>query len=139
MRGHIVKNNMHLDPVRKTRCYLVQKGGELLGPMAGGGLTNDRAGCDIKSRQQTGGSVPLVIMRPRCRLAGFHRQWGLGASQGLDLGFLIHREDNGMIRWVHIKANNIGELVLKVRIARDLEGSHLMRRQLVFLENIEHG
>jgi hypothetical protein len=46
--------------------------------------------------EQGGGTVPLVVVSHRAQAAALERQARLGAGEGLDLAFLIDRQDHGM-------------------------------------------
>src|SRR4030095_7202335 len=68
-------------------------------------------GSHIQSGKQGGSSMPLVIMaettqRPSAR----NLQVSLSSLQRLDMRFLIHRQDQGVVGRIQIKANNVGRL-----------------------------
>src|SRR5512134_1109347 len=74
-------------------------------------------GSHIQSGKQRGSAVPLVIMaettqRPSAR----NLQVSLSSLQGLDMRFLIHRQDQGVVGRIQIQANNVGRLGGKLRI-----------------------
>ena len=77
---------------------------------------------DMQGGKERGGAMALVIMRHRAAATGLQRQAGLRAIQGLDLAFLIHAEDDGMLGRVQIQAHHILQLVLEVRISTELKG-----------------
>ena len=66
--------------------------------------------------------MPLVIVRHRAAATGLEAQAGLRAIQRLDLAFLIHAEDDGMLGRVQRQAHHILQLVLEVRIPAELKG-----------------
>ena len=55
-------------------------------------------------------------------LAWAQRQQGLGAIEGLNLGFLVHTENHGMLRRVHVQPDDVACLVHEVRVRREFEG-----------------
>ena len=57
-----------------------------------------------------------VIMGVSFSPAWTHRQQRLGALQCLNLAFFIHAENDGILRWTHIKADHIAHLLEKKRI-----------------------
>ena len=61
-------------------------------PVALQALADDRAVEHVQRREQGGGAVALVVMGHGAGAAFLHRQAGLGAVEGLDLAFLIHRK-----------------------------------------------
>ena len=62
-----------------------------------------------------------------------HRQAGLGAVKGLDLGFLIDRQHDGMGRRVDIETNDVPELLGELRVLRQLETADAVRLQAMRL------
>src|SRR3954447_16174385 len=79
---------------------------------------------DVEGGEQRCGAVPLVVMAPSCRLAGTHRQHRLTAVQRLDLGFLVHTQNDGVLWRRDVKADNVAHLGNEVRIGRELECFH---------------
>ena len=59
--------------------------------------------------------------------AGLERQAGLGAVKGLDLRFLVDRDDDGMHRRVHVEADDILDLLGESRVGGCLEGADPVR------------
>ena len=47
-------------------------------------------------------------------LAQAHRQNGLGAFERLNLRFLVDAQDDRVVRWVHVQANNVAHLFDKL-------------------------
>jgi hypothetical protein len=64
-------------------------------------------------------------------LPRLERQPRLGAVEGLDLGLLVDREDDGMLGRVDIEADDVLELGGKLGIARALEGADAVRLEVV--------
>ena len=65
--------------------------------------------------------MAFVIMRASLDLTRAEGQHRLCAIQCLDLGFLINRQHDGVIRRVQIKPDDIDDLIGKMRIVADLE------------------
>src|SRR4030095_14555830 len=71
----------------------------------------------IQSRKQGGSPVPLVIMAETTQCPSARNlQVSLSSLQRLDMRFLIHRQDQGVVGRLQIKANNVGRLRGKLRI-----------------------
>ena len=70
----------------------------------------DGAGGDAQGGQETSGAEALVGGGEAARPAGAQRQLGLGAIQGLDLGFLVDREHQRAARRVEVEADDRGLL-----------------------------
>ena len=73
--------------------------------------------------------MPNVVMRAPLRLAWPHGQQRPGAVQCLDLGLLVHTQDQRSIRRVEVQAHNITDLFDKERVRRQLEGIRPMGLQ----------
>jgi len=94
---------------------------------------------NVERGEQRGRSVPFVIVRLSCWQTGPQRKNRLRAVQRLNLAFLIHAEDDRLIRWVHIEPHNVAHFPSKFRIVTELEGLHSMGLQFVLLPNPLHG
>jgi len=77
---------------------LVKELAELGGAVAPVALADDPSGRHIEGGEQRCGAMPFVVMAPSGRLAGTHRQHRLAAVQRLDLGLLIHTQNDGVLR-----------------------------------------
>ncbi len=88
---------MHLRLGSKAGGHRIEDGTDILGAVAVRHRAHHRAGGDIEGRQQGGGAVALVVMRaggplPRHRWPGHP-----GATEGLDPGLVIDREDDSRV------------------------------------------
>ena len=88
--------------------------------------------------EQGGRAVPLVIVRHSLTTPRLDRQPRLAAVERLDLALFVEREHHGVGRWIDVKADNIGQLGGKARIARTLEGADAVGLQLVHLPDALH-
>ena len=75
--------------------------------------------------------VPGRLVSHRAGAALFHRQAGLSAVERLDLALLVHRQHDGMRRQIDIEPDDIGELLEEVRVLREFERLHTVRRWTV--------
>ena len=73
--------------------------------------------------EQSGGAVPLVIVRHGLAAARLDRQSGLGAVEGLDLALFVNRQHDRMGRRIEVEPDDVGELGGKAGIARAFEGA----------------
>src|SRR5664279_1419495 len=87
------------------------------------------AGGNIECRKQARNAVSLVVVRASLQLSSPHGQHRLGSAQSLDLGFLIHAQDEGMMGWIEIQPDNIPHFVDQQGIARQLKILRAMRFQ----------
>jgi len=74
-----------------------------------------------------GGAVALVIVSTTLRLTRAQGKDGLTPTQGLDLAFLIEAQHEGMMRRVHVEADDVAYLLHQQRIVGQLEGLAAMR------------
>ena len=92
----------------------------------------------VERGEQRGGAVALVVVGHGAAAAGLDRQSGLGAVERLDLALLVDRQHHRMRRRIDIEADDVGQLVGEVRIARALEGADPVRLELVRLPDALH-
>jgi hypothetical protein len=107
----------------------VQEADELLMPVALHATADDRSVQDVERGEQGGRAVPLIVVGHGSGPALLHRQTRLGAVQGLDLGLLVHRQDNGVGRRIDIEPDDVADLGGELRVVRQLELAHPMRLQ----------
>ena len=93
----------------------------------------------VQRREQGGGPVPLVVMCHRARPALLEWQARLRPIQGLNLTFLIHREDHGSLRRIDVESHHVAQLRNEVRIGRDFECLHQMRLDAMGAPNSRNG
>jgi hypothetical protein len=84
------------------------------------------AGEHVQRGEQRGDAVALVVMSHRLCAPALERQAGLGPIQRLYLRLLVATENQGVLWWVEIQANNVLELLDKVLVIGQLEGAHAM-------------
>ena len=120
---------------RLSRRYLrldgVEEADELLVAVALHVAADDGAVEDVEGGEQRGRAVAFVVVGHRSSTARLHRQAGLGAIKGLDLALLIDREDDGMGGRVDIEADDVAQLVDKLRVGGELELLHPVRLKTV--------
>jgi len=92
-------------------------------------LADHRPAQHIERGEQGGGPVALVVVSHRPGAAFLHRQRRLGAIQRLDLRFLVHAQDHGLLRRVQIQPDDVDEFLLEPRVVGQLEGLDPMRLQ----------
>ena len=92
---------------------------------------DDGAVEDVEGGEQRGCAVAFVVVGHRSGAAWLHRQTGLGAVERLDLALLIDRENDGMGWRIDIKADDVAQLVDKLRVGGKLELFHPVRLKAV--------
>ena len=84
-------------------------------------LGGDLSCLHIQRGEERGGAMPNVIMGLSGGLPRLQGQAGLGGRQGLNLGFFIHGQHQGM-RWrLNIQANRLPRRAGEVGVRRDRE------------------
>ena len=83
---------------------------------------------DIERGKQRRRAMPLVVVGQRGAAPLLHRQAGLRSVEGLDLGFLIHGQDNRMLRRIDVKPHNVVQFRREGWIVRELESPPTMGR-----------
>lgn len=86
----VVENEVEIEFRGHLLVQLVEEFDELFAAMARQATTNDLAIEDIEGGQQSGGSVPLVIVRLAFRQSRPQGQKGSGSVQRLDLALVPH-------------------------------------------------
>src|SRR5450631_3110313 len=116
---------------RHLRLDGIEEADEFLVPVALHVAADDGTVEDVESGEQRGRTVTFVVMGHRSSAALLHRKTGLGAVERLDLALLIDREDDGMGGWINIEADNVAQLVNKLRVGGELELFHAVRLKAV--------
>jgi hypothetical protein len=84
-------------------------------------LIGYRTGGHLKSGEQRGGAIALVVVGPLLRQARSQRQERGGPVQGLDLGLLIHAQHDRLLRRVQVQPDHVADLGLQLRVGGELE------------------
>ncbi len=80
-----------------------------------------------------------VVMRHGAAAAGLERQARLGAVERLDLALFVDRQHHRLGWRRDVQADDVDQLLGKLRVARALEAAHPVRLQPVRLPNALHG
>ena len=131
--GVVVDDQVEIEALRRLAVDLVQEADERLMAMLLHALADDRAVEHVERREKSGGAVALVVVGHGAGPAFLHRQARLGAVERLDLGLLVHRQHDGVLRRVDIQADHVLDLLGKSQIVGQLEGRHQMRLQVMRL------
>ena len=83
-----------------------------------GGLAQHLAGLGVEGRIERQGAVTEILKAVALRPTGGERQDRIFAIQGLNMRLFIHTEHCGVRRRVQIQTDDVGRLLLKVRIVR---------------------
>ena len=129
VRSVVIEHEMDVEWRSHAAVDPTQEADELLRAMPGLALADYAAGARIEGGEQRGRAVPLVVVRHRGGTTLLQRQAGLGAVERLDLALFVDTENECAIGWVHVEADNVGDLLLEHRIRRDLEALNKMRLQ----------
>ena len=119
--GIVIGDEMDVERLGDVGIDMVEEGKEVLVTMALFALGQDLAGSDIKGGEQGGGAVADVIVGDPFDIPQAHGQHGLGAVEGLDLGFLVHAQHDGVVGRVEIKPHDIAHFFDEEGVVRELE------------------
>ena len=108
---------------------MIEKGQELLVPMARFALRDDVPVEDVERRKERGGAVAVVIVGYPFDITQSHRQDRLGALQRLDLGFFIHAQDQRLVRRIEVQPDHIADFLHEEGVGGKLETLATMRLQ----------
>jgi hypothetical protein len=86
---------------------------------------------NVEGCEQGGGAMSLVVVREGCGAALLHRQAGLSSVERLDLALLVNRQNDGVVRRIDIKADDVAQLGDELRVIGELEPTHSVRLQAV--------
>ena len=93
----------------------------------------DLAAGHLQRGEQAGGAVARVVVSHTSGQSGPHRQRRLRAIKRLNLGLFIHAQHQGLLRWVQIEPDDIGQLPVELGVAAELEALDPVRLQPVLL------
>ena len=120
--GVVVGNQVHVQLGGHLGLDGIEKLAELQGPVAAVALANHLTGPGVQSSEEGRGAVAHVIMGAPLGLARTQGQKRPGAVQGLDLGLLVHAQDQRPVRRVEVEPHNIPHLLDEEGVRRQLEG-----------------
>src|SRR4029077_9198397 len=104
--GVVVDDQMQFPAGRGLEVDLVEETDEFLVSVASHTLADDATLQHVERGEQRRRAVPLVIVRHRPAAALLHWQSGLGAVERLDLGFLVDRQYQPVLRRIDIEADD---------------------------------
>jgi hypothetical protein len=114
---------------RLSRHQVSQEGNELCAGMAGGSFAQDfSTGC-IERRIKRECAMAIVFKAVAFCTPRRKGQNPIQSIECLDGSFFVHAEDGGMGRRLQVKPNNIGGLLLKVRVVAAHIAPHSVRLQ----------
>ena len=132
--GVVVEDHMHGFAGRHLRLDRVEEADKLLMTMALH-IASDHGSVEhIEGGKQRCGAVALVVVGHRSSTSLLQRKTRLSAIEGLNLAFLIERQDNSVRGRIDIEADHIAQLIDELRIVRKFElanpmGLEPMRQQ----------
>src|SRR6516225_10887371 len=127
VRGVVVHDEMDIKAARDSGLDFVEELAELCGTVTGIACADDLARRNVERREERGRAMARVVVAAPCGLTGAHRQHWLAAVERLDLGLLVHTQDNGMLGRGDVEADHIAHLGHEIRVGRELERLHPMR------------
>jgi len=92
----------------------------------------------VKGSKEGCCAVPRVVMGAALHLSRAHGQQRLHAVKRLDLGLLVHTQDQSPIGRVHVQSHNIPDLLDEQRVSGELEALGTMGLQSKSPPNTTH-
>ena len=135
VRSVVVENHMDSQPLGGFSVDLPKEMPELYVAVSRKTGADDLAFQHVQRREQTGGSVALVVVGHRPAASFFHRQPRLRPIQRLHLRLLIHAQDHCLVRRVQVHPHHVRQLLDKALVLRELESFHAVRLQSVRVPN----
>ena len=119
--GMVVDDEVDVEVRGHVGIDVLEEAQELLVARARPALGEDPAGGDVQGGEEGGGAVADVAVRHAFDVAQPQGQEGLGALQGLALALLVDAQDQGMVGWIQVEANDVADLLDEEGIGRELE------------------
>ena len=129
VRPVVVEHEVDVEVLLHAPVDALQEADELLRPMPRLALADDEAALHVERSEQRRGAVALVVVGHRRRAALLQGQARLGAIERLDLALLVDAQHQRPVRRVQVEPDDIGHLLLELRVVRDLEPAHKVRLQ----------
>ena len=137
--GVVAGNQVHVQLGGHLGLDSIERLAELQGPVAAVALANHLTGPGVQSGEEGRGAVAHVIMGAPLGLARTQGQKRPGAVQGLDLGLLVHAQDQRPVRRVEVEPHNIPHLLDEEGVRRQLEGLGAVGLQREGTPDAAHG
>ena len=131
--GVVVGDQVDIEVRRDLPVDPVEEADELLMPVLVHALADHPTVEHIERREQGGGAVALVVVGHGSGPTLLHGQARLGAVERLDLGLLVDRQHDGVLRRVEIQPDHVLDFLGKPWIVGQLEGRHQVRLQAMRL------
>ena len=118
----VIHDQVDVQAVRHIGVDMAEERAELHGAVSPLTLAQHFARFDLQRSEQGRGAVAHVVVRPPFDLPRPHRQQRLRAVQRLDLAFLIHAQDQGLLRRAQIQPDNVAHFFDEQGIVGEFEG-----------------
>lgn len=139
MRAIIIHDQMEVEFGRSFAIDFLKESDEFLVPMAGHAVTDHLAVKHAQGGKQGGRSMADIIMGHCSTAASLQGQTGLGSVKGLDLAFLVHAQNQGLVRRIEVEPDDIAQLLHKAFVPAEFKGSDQMGLQVVSLPDSPDG
>src|SRR6185295_18862051 len=116
MRAVIVQNQVHFKFRRDRLLDSIQELPEFGTTMPTVQFADDLTGFDVERCEQRSRAMARIVVSATFRLSGPHREQRLGTVESLNLGLLVHAQDQSAIRWIQVKPNDIAHFLNEQRV-----------------------
>lgn len=135
----VVQDKMEVNRLGELPIQPSQEGKELLMTVARCAGAEHGPLSDVEGGEQAGGAVSLVVVSHRLAASAHHRKCWLSAVQCLNLGLLVHAEDNGLVGRVEVESNYVSELLQELLVGREFVRPDAMRLKIVSVPDSVYG
>src|SRR5450759_424098 len=124
---------------REAASQLLEEAEEVWSAVCLRALADHLAGRHLQSSVEACQAISFVVVSLTSRYTRAKGQKGLRAVEGLDLGLLVHADDERVRRRVEVQPDDVNDLLFQVRISAELEGLDPMRLKVVGLPDAMNG
>ena len=110
VRRQVIQHDVDLPLGLDAAVDVAEERDEVLGPMLRRAPRDHLARGHVQRGEEIERAMPQVVVGPSFGVSDVHRQDRLRALERLDLGFLVDREHDRIVRRVHVQPDHIAHL-----------------------------
>ena len=134
----VVNDEMEVQVFGKVPVQPSKKAQEFLVSVPGHTLTDHPSIQQVQRCEQGSSSKPLVVVGHGPTAPLLHGQAGLCALEGLDLAFLVHTQDQGLVGRIEVQPHHIGEFLGESLVLGEFEPLYPVGLEPVSLPDALH-
>ena len=118
----VVDDEVDIEALGDGRLDSVEEPAKLNGAVALVTFGDDLSGLGVERCEEGGGAIANIVVGTALDLPRTHRQQGLGAVEGLDLGLFVDAQDQSSVRGMQIQADDVTHFLDEEGVGGELEG-----------------